>query len=213
MNKSYSEIEIRDKLSVMRLAQLRVMPIEGSFDINHLKAINAYIFQDSPQIAGKFRTEVITGQLWQKERNYKGFGKILVCYSSMNQRDVQELEQLLKGIDLATLKQLDKGSFVAYLTELYKRLDYIHPFPDGNSRTLREFTRSLAEECGYYLDWTKGKQEEIYLARDLEVNNIAISRSENPNHITRLQLENQAILSHKQYKTLAHIIGRILSKY
>jgi fido (protein-threonine AMPylation protein) len=40
------------------------------------------------------------------------------------------------------------------MAQLYVDLDRIHPFHEGNSRTLREFTRSLALAAGYDLSWT-----------------------------------------------------------
>jgi cell filamentation protein len=54
------------------------------------------------------------------------------------------------------------------------RLDHAHGFYEGNSRTLREFTRELAEEAGFTFDWTKTgvtakERNELYLARDLAV--------------------------------------------
>jgi fido (protein-threonine AMPylation protein) len=39
------------------------------------------------------------------------------------------------------------------LAGLYADLDHARGFYEGNSRTLREFTRSLAEAAGFTLDW------------------------------------------------------------
>lgn len=58
MSKRYSEQEIKDKLSFIRLSELKENPIKGNFDLDHLKKINGDIFQDSPDVAGKFRPEV-----------------------------------------------------------------------------------------------------------------------------------------------------------
>jgi len=62
--------------------------------------------------------------------------------------------------------------------KLYAELDYIHPFGDGNSRTLRAFTRQLAREAGYEIDWERFGSDEfgrdlLYIARDRSVNEIA----------------------------------------
>ena len=40
------------------------------------------------------------------------------------------------------------------MAKLYGDLDFLHPFREGNSRTLRAFTSQLASEAGYVLDWT-----------------------------------------------------------
>lgn len=62
---------------------------------------------------------------------------------------------------------------------MYIELDYIHPFPDGNSRTLRTFTAQLAHESGYHIDWPRFNRSDeardrLYIARDLAVNKIAL---------------------------------------
>ncbi|MDQ1829252.1 Fic family protein [Massilia scottii] len=61
---------------------------------------------------------------------------------------------------------------------LYSELDYIHPFSDGNSRTLRTFTKQLANQAGYGLDWSRfdrsdGGRDFLYIARDRSVNELA----------------------------------------
>lgn len=60
------------------------------------------------------------------------------------------------------------------LSQLYASLDHLHPFEDGNSRTIREFTRQVADKLGYSLNWERTSQQdnsrdELYKARDLEV--------------------------------------------
>lgn len=58
-------------------------------------------------------------------------------------------------------------------------LDYIHPFLDGNSRTLREFTRQLADESGYSIPWevfnnSNNGRDVLYIARYLSVNKLTL---------------------------------------
>ena len=73
-----------------------------------------------------------------------------------------------------SIKGLSRAAAAARLAELYAALDHAHAFYEGNSRTLREFTRELASEAGYSLDWVKtgigAKQRNaLYVARDLAV--------------------------------------------
>ncbi len=54
----------------------------------------------------------------------------------------------------------------------YSELDSTHPFREGNSRTLRQFTADLALAAGYNLDWeptgaTSETINSLYVARDL----------------------------------------------
>ena len=56
----------------------------------------------------------------------------------------------------------------------YGDLDHAHGFYEGNSRTLREFTRELAVEAGFNLDWIRTavgatERNALYIARDLAV--------------------------------------------
>ena len=100
------------------------------------------------------------------------------------------------------MKGLNKSEFAKELADIYKKLDYFHPFPDGNSRTLREFTRILSEEVGFKLDWSCSSQQEIYLARDFEVNTIALSKVSDQNQKSYLEGEIEATLKHSIYKPI-----------
>jgi cell filamentation protein len=60
------------------------------------------------------------------------------------------------------------------LAALYADLDHAHGFYEGNSRTLREFTRSLADAAGFTLDWIgtgvgAAERNQLYIARDAAV--------------------------------------------
>ncbi len=60
------------------------------------------------------------------------------------------------------------------MAQLYANLDYLHPFSEGNSRTLRTFTRQLAREAGFDLNWSPSNadglaRDQLYRARDVAV--------------------------------------------
>ncbi|QIW16349.1 hypothetical protein A4G20_08375 [Pasteurellaceae bacterium RH1A] len=212
---TYNTPEERKNIkSFLRITQLQRKPITGNFDREHLIAINAYIFQDSPEVAGVFRPEVQidSNKLWRKQRELKGFGLTSVCYSNMSPADILQLDRILSEIHPTQYKKLSLKQFAKVITNLYARLDHIHPFPDGNSRTLREFFRQLAYVSGFKLNWNVHSQEVIYMARDVEVNKIMIASITNPIHIQFLREENQAIQSHKNYKPLEEVILASLSK-
>ena len=165
--------EFQAKLISNRVSELNEQPIKGNFDVAHLKAINHYLFQDFPQYnylpgfdqytPGKFRLENIRSGDWHKPRELLSLGVSLekdnqfyVAYSNMTKEDIKKLEDiLLTKADPEKLKRLDPKEVPGALADLYADLDYIHPFQDGNSRTLRLFTRQLAKESGYELKWEK----------------------------------------------------------
>ena len=72
------------------------------------------------------------------------------------------------------LSALDTARFARRLAYFYSELDAIHPFREGNSRTLRAFTSDLAQAAGHQLDWsrtafTPEHRQSPYHARDLAV--------------------------------------------
>ncbi|WP_426422556.1 Fic family protein [Bradyrhizobium genosp. A] len=156
-----------------RIRELRIDPIKGDFDANHLKAVHAYIFQDLPHHQpGVMRDD--TAETWVKHRALEGRPVAYdVPYVSQDVEDkiATTLEQF-GGPE--AIKGLAQDTAAARIAELYSDLDYAHGFYEGNSRTLREFTRELAAEAGFALDWAKldvGAEErnELYVARDLAV--------------------------------------------
>jgi cell filamentation protein len=169
-----------------RIYELRLNPVRGVFYADHLQEVNRRIFQDLPAKGyegyspGEFRPPTGGGKDWIKNRALETVGeRSIVAYSAMDQAARDRIDAVLasraKPEELAKLKTTE---FTKAIAELYVELDYLHPFSDGNSRTLREFTRQLSAEAGYQLDWERfdrgpGGRDTLYIARDLSVNAIA----------------------------------------
>lgn len=169
-----------------RIVELRLDPVQGNFDAAHLKEINRRIFQDLPGLGfdnlapGEFRPAAPKGRDWHKVRSLDTVRTPLhVAYSSMNSEALARLDTVLASARPDGLAGLKTREFADAIGKLYAELDYIHPFVDGNSRTLREFTRQLADAAGYNLDWERftsspGGRDVLYVARDLSVNALAM---------------------------------------
>ena len=183
--------DLREELEALftrhRINELRLDPVQGTFDAAHLREINRRIFQDLPAAGfpevrpGKYREPVADGGLdWIKRRQLESIGaSTTVAYSRMDDAALARLDAILERADPTELAKLDTEAFTKAIGQLYAELDYIHPFPDGNSRTLRSFTEQLASEAGYDLDWSRFAVSEagrdiLYIARDLSVNEIAL---------------------------------------
>ena len=180
-----------------RLEELAENPIRGDFDRAHLSDIHAYAFQDFPRFwfsdpegvaisehlvvdyfdfeAGSLRYTVDDWNGWHKSREYPSLHdqSLTSFYSRMNDNDVMKLDTTLENINIHRLSEMPAPEFAKELANLYAQLDYIHPFQEGNSRTLREFTRELGEEAGFAVNWEvfnspKGR-EQLYAARDLSL--------------------------------------------
>lgn len=53
------------------------------------------------------------------------------------------------------LHHVDKHDFTIALADFYDKLNYIHPFREGNGRVQRLFWSRVAQNAGYRIDWSK----------------------------------------------------------
>lgn len=130
-------------------------PIRGRFGVAHIKKIHRYIFQDIYPFAGKFRTETIKK------------GSTEFCKSQFIQENLEVIfgelkrDRLLKGLTADEFSQ----NAAYYLSEI----NMIHPFREGNGRTIREFIRQLALECGHIINWSLIGKETLLEATIISV--------------------------------------------
>lgn len=173
------------QLSHARLLELHLAPIQGRFDVQHLRAVHRHIFQDFPThgiagvTPGALRPPVPSGTYYKFRTMFTVKESSFVAYSTMDTSARKRVDDALAVAKPDALSKLETAAFVQTLATLYAELDYVHPFDEGNSRTLREFTRTLALESGFVLDWTKlGRNESdfdrLYVARDRAVASIAL---------------------------------------
>jgi cell filamentation protein len=198
MNEEQRRAKAEAELCELRIIELRLRPVQGNFDADHLKEINRRIFQDLPDLGfkdvtpGIYRPEVATGKDWMKMRGLESApGSFFVAYSKMDAASLKRLDAVLEAADPVRLSSLSTKDFTQAIAKLYSELDYIHPFPDGNSRTLRAFTSQLATEAGYDIDWTRfaespAGRDILYIARDLAVFPFAKAQIEHPNNLMKL---------------------------
>jgi cell filamentation protein len=160
-------------LTFARIAELERKPVEGKFDSLHLREIHRRIFQDLPHHApGEYRP-VAPSHVKNRELESSGY-RYHVYYAHRSQIDggVEKVLSEFGGPD--TLRGLSIEHFSERMAKLYGDLDYLHPFKEGNSRTLRAFTRQLAKEAGYDFNWNAtnanaDSRDRLYIARDKEV--------------------------------------------
>jgi fido (protein-threonine AMPylation protein) len=159
---------------ILRIADLELNPVQGVFDAAHLREIHGRIFEGEPENnPGQYRPDA-PGHA--KDRRLESDPSMVypVSYALRPEVDARLDDVLgeLRGGE--ALKGLSEQGFVATMTKLYGDLDYLHPFSEGNSRTLRSFTRQLATETGHSLDWSATNanavtRDALYKARDIEV--------------------------------------------
>lgn len=66
--------------------------------------------------------------------------------------------------ELNYLKKLNKSTFLDELSELYHDLNMLHPFREGNGRTLRLFVTLLVRNAGYNLNFSECDSDLLMIA-------------------------------------------------
>lgn len=125
-------LEEKEKIiSLEKLAYLKLFPIKGKFDENHLKKIHKFLFDDIYYFAGEYR----------------------ICTLAKTTREFYKPEEIEKYLD-EELKRLneeaknitDLNYYAYFLADMYYQLMTIHPFREGNGRCAREFLREFVLE-------------------------------------------------------------------
>lgn len=154
---NYGELkEIEKNITTKKLIELYLSPIEGDFNAEHLCKIHKYIFDDIYDFAGKYR--------------YVNMGKTRTASFCDYTQIENYLNELLINIDDKVLSRAYSDFFYAEaLAEVYHRLIEIHPFREGNGRTIREFMREYVNSRNYYfenfnytLDFTKVDKDKFF---------------------------------------------------
>ena len=155
-NTLINKLEIKDqatlqkyeaRITAAKLLALRQKGITGNFDKNHFVSIHKYIFEDIYPFAGKFRTENIAkGYFRFAEWEYieEELDKLLLKLKNENYLNEKSEEELAKAL-------------AYYMSEL----NVLHPFREGNGRTIREFIRQLALKNRYTLNLKKVEPQKM----------------------------------------------------
>jgi len=150
------------------LAALSGAPITEPFGPDRLRETHRRIFDGVYSWAGEFREN--TGRMTKQRDGYA----VTYADSAYVNREVGKVFASLAGEQY--LQGLDPNTFAERAAHYYGELDAIHPFREGNSRTLRQFASDLALQAGHTLDWSNVASDEqgrkrLYFARDVAVIN------------------------------------------
>lgn len=135
------------KITAAKLLALRRKGIIGNFDAQHLNKIHSYLFEDIYPFAGKFRNENIAKGVFR-------FAEFEYIEPELNRL----LNELIKENYLQGLSKKDLSERLAYYLS---ELNVLHPYREGNGRTIREFIRELALKNGYKLNLSKIKPSDF----------------------------------------------------
>ncbi|WP_101842148.1 Fic/DOC family protein [Halobacillus sp. Marseille-P3879] len=136
-------------VATQRLSELQDSPVQGNFDLRHLQKIHEAIFRDLYPFAGELRSENITKD---------GFTFAQARFL----RD--SAETIFSGILAEDWMSKDKEELAGCLAYYMAELNVLHPFREGNGRSLREFVRCLALEAEFTIDWAAAPKEIVLQA-------------------------------------------------
>lgn len=172
--------ELENRLSFYRIKELIEKPLAGNFDYQHLQAIHRHIFQDIYEWAGKPRTINIS----KAESLLDGYS---VAYPNPNDTQPDNNLELRAKYAFDSLKKdkylqgLDRPQFIAKLIKHATEIWEVHPFRDGNTRTVVTLINHLAKKAnhtmqiGFYFKQVQEVRDAFVLStagKDRELRNI-----------------------------------------
>lgn len=130
--------EFEARITFLRGLQLASAPIDGEYDLLHLRAFHRYLFAGLYEWAGELRTVVLAKtDLFCLPEHIESYGAEI--FGKLAEED--------------RLQGLDQELFIERLAHYFGDVNALHPFRDGNGRAQRAFFAQLAANAGYRLDW------------------------------------------------------------
>lgn len=121
-------------------------------DFNYLLSLHGALFDDIYDFAGKIRTANIA----------KPDSPVPFAYADYIEPYADQIFSELESRRYLT--GLEKPDFVTGLAWLSSELNALHPFREGNGRTIRLFLNRLCLNAGYLVDFNLASREEILSA-------------------------------------------------
>ena len=151
--------DIEYAVTNLKITELHEKPIQGDFNQEHLEKIHKHLFEDIYGWAGKTRDV-------QSAKTYMDEGqrcRTKFCHPDSFSEAFDDVKQYL--IETNNLKKTNgRENFVEGFVDVQRKLNHIHPFPEGNGRSLQVFMQQLAKEAGYDVDYSKITRDDWNLA-------------------------------------------------
>lgn len=123
----------------LALRALADEPLPGGYDLAHWQAIHRRVFGSLYPWAGELRTVQIAkpNAFYARPEHIAGYAEGIFA-------------ELVKERHLIGL---DREAFLERLTHYHAEMYSVHPFREGNTRSLRAFLGQLAAAAGHHVDW------------------------------------------------------------
>ena len=151
--------EVENDLVYIKLFEADDFMQDLSFDTAGLKALHHYLFEDIYDWAGNFRTI----NIFKIERVIPG--------KSVEYGDHTQLQRLLDAaffdLDETRWDELSKEARAKVFSRMFARIWQIHPFREGNTRTVTTFMLGYANRHGIAIDGSLLSKYNAYVRESL----------------------------------------------
>jgi cell filamentation protein len=127
-------------ITAVSLTRLGQHHLDGSYNLDHLKAFHWAVFADLYPWAGEIRTVRIAKS---------------ALFALPEHIEPYLTGQLSRLAGENHLRNLERGLFIERLTDYLAEVNAVHPFREGNGRTQRSFFGQLARDAGYEIRWDR----------------------------------------------------------
>jgi cell filamentation protein len=134
----------------LALAALADQQLPGSYDLAHWQAFHRRIFGGLYPWAGELRTVQIAkpNAFYARPEHIAGYAHGIFVELAREDH----------------LKDLDRSAFLERLTHYHAEMYAVHPFREGNTRSLRAFLGQLAGQAGHRIAWEHLDHERSFAA-------------------------------------------------
>lgn len=138
------------------LAVLACSPLPGDYDLAHWRAFHRRIFGGLYPWAGELRTVQIAkpNAFYARPEHIAGYAQAIFAELAREDR----------------LKGLGRAAFLERLTHYHAEMYAVHPFREGNTRSLRAFLSQLAGQAGHRISWERLDHEQSFAANVASLN-------------------------------------------
>ena len=131
--------EVEADIAAIQIQGLLQQPPPNTFIPAHLRALHKQVFSEVYPWAGNLREVDIA----------KGDTHFLT-----HQEIASQLAELFSQLaDVNFLKGTSPKEFSEFIGQFLVRLNYVHPFREGNGRVQRLLVSQIAKNAGFDLDW------------------------------------------------------------
>ena len=141
--------EYETRIVAFKIATISTVILPMDYTPERLKSIHKYLFDDIFYFAGEYREENIT------KGNFR--------FSEFEYIE-ENIQRIFNNIKIDEMKKMSFNDFVKQISYIMTELNVLHPFREGNGRTIRELVREICFDCGYVIDWYEINHDDILRA-------------------------------------------------